>query len=128
MDVIALIGRILFCLIFLNSAYGHLTRVSTTAQYAASKGVPAPKFMVVLTGLMILLGGLSILLGVWVKPGAALLVVFLVPTAFTMHNFWTLTDPMARANDQAHFLKDLALAGGSLIFFIYGTGSLSIAP
>jgi putative oxidoreductase len=84
--------------------------------------------MVVLTGLMLLLGGLSILLGFWVKVGAALLVLFLVPTAFIMHNFWTVTDPMARANDQAHFLKDLALAGAALMFFACGIGPLTIAP
>jgi putative oxidoreductase len=128
MDIVALIGRILFCIIFLNSARGHLTNVSMLAQYSASKRVPAPKLMVMVTGLMLLLGALSILLGLWVRVGAALLVIFLIPTAFIMHNFWTMSDPMARANDQAHFFKDLALAGAALMFFVYGTGALSIAP
>jgi uncharacterized membrane protein YphA (DoxX/SURF4 family) len=127
MDIVALIGRILFGIIFLNSARSHLTNVSMLAQYGASKKVPAPKFMVVLTGLMLLVGGLSVLLGLWVKVGAALLVIFLIPTAFIMHNFWAITDPMGRANDQAHFLKDVALAGAALMFFVYGTGAFSIA-
>ena len=77
---------------------------------------------------MLLLGGLSILLGFWVRIGAALLVIFLIPTAFIMHNFWTVTGPLTRANDQAHFLKDIALTGGALLFFVYGTGAFSIAP
>jgi uncharacterized membrane protein YphA (DoxX/SURF4 family) len=128
MDIVALVGRILFCIIFLNSARSHLTKVSMLAQYSASKRVPAPKLMVVVTGLMLLVGGLSILLGLWVKVGAALLAIFLIPTAFIMHNFWTVADPMTRANDQAGFFKDIALAGGALMFFVYGTGALSIAP
>ena len=43
MDIITLIGRILFGLIFLNSARSHLTNVSMLAQYSASKKVPAAK-------------------------------------------------------------------------------------
>jgi putative oxidoreductase len=42
--------------------------------------------------------------------GIALLVIFLVPTAFVMHNFWAEQDPMAKANQMAHFLKNIALA------------------
>ena len=128
MDIVTLIGRILFSIIFLNSARSHLTKVSMLAPYAASKHLPAPKLMVVVTGLMLLVGGLSILFGLWVKVGATLLVLFLIPTAFIMHNFWTMADPMARGNDQAHFFKDIALAGGAFIFFVYGTGAISIAP
>jgi uncharacterized membrane protein YphA (DoxX/SURF4 family) len=128
MDVITLVGRILFCIIILNSARSHLTKVTMLAQYGASKHLPAPKLMVVVTGLMLLVGGLSILLGVWVKVGAALLVLFLIPTAFIMHNYWKMTDPMARGNDQAHFFKDISLAGAAFMFFAFGTGALSIAP
>ena len=128
MEIVTLIGRILFCIVILNSARNHLTRVSMLSQYSASKHVPAPKLMVVVTGLMLLLGGLSILLGVWVKVGAALVVLFLVPTAFIMHNYWTISDPMSRGNDQGHFLKDIGLAGGALMFLAFGTGALSVAP
>jgi putative oxidoreductase len=128
MDAVALAGRILFSLVIIVSAYGHLTKTAGTAGYAGSKGVPLPKLAVVVTGLMLLVGGLSVLLGIWVKVGAALLVLFLVPTAFTMHNYWTISDPMAKAGDQAHFLKDIALAGAALMIFAFGTGSLSIAP
>lgn len=57
---------------------------------------------------MILVAGLSVLLGLYVSIGSMLLVVFLLPTAFLMHNFWTLEDPQARQNDKGHFMKDLA--------------------
>lgn len=59
-------------------------------EYSKSKGVPAPGLAVFITGIMLLLGGLSILLGAYVSIGAILLVIFLFPTAFIMHNFCLL--------------------------------------
>ena len=127
MGIVTLIGRIHFCITILNSARSHLTKVTMLAMYTASKHIPAPKLMVVVTGLMLLVGGLSILLGVWVKVGASLVVLFLIPTAFIMHNYWVIADPMGRAKDQAHFFKDLSLSDCALMFFVFGTGALSIA-
>jgi putative oxidoreductase len=128
MDILVLVGRILFSAIFIRSGVQHFTRVAMMSPYAGAKGVPASKFMVRLTGAMIFLGGISVLLGAYVRIGAALLVVFLIPTAIVMHNYWTLTDPMARANDQAHFNKDLALAGATLLIWYFGSGPLSLVP
>lgn len=87
------------------------------AGYAASKGVPAAPVMVLLTGAQILIGALMVALGIWPDLGALLLVVFLVPTAFIMHRFWTETDPAVKAMEQTQFLKDLALAGAALVMF-----------
>lgn len=109
------IARLLFSAIFLKSAYGHLTKTKMTAGYAKAVGnVPMPEVATIVTGLMLLGGGLSILLGFHPRIGAALLFVFLVPTAFTMHGFWKIQDPMQRAGDEAHFWKDIALAGAAL--------------
>jgi uncharacterized membrane protein YphA (DoxX/SURF4 family) len=69
MDWLYLIGRVLFSLIFLLSGLGHLTQSDALSQYAASKGVPAPKAATLLSGLMILAGGLSVLLGVYMEIG-----------------------------------------------------------
>ena len=89
-------------------------------EYAKSKNVPAPKFFVFISGVMIFLGGVSVLLGLWVTIGAWLLIIFLVPAAFLIHNFWSVEDPLARRNEQIHFLKDLALAGGAfMIWYVY---------
>lgn len=119
MDILVLIGRILFSALFLGSAVGHLTQTKAMAGYAASKRVPSPVAAVAGSGVLILLGGLSVLLGVWPDLGALLLIVFLVPTALVMHAFWMERDPMMRQNDQAHFMKDLALAGAALVMFAF---------
>ncbi|HKK46579.1 MAG TPA: DoxX family protein [Balneolaceae bacterium] len=120
MGFFLLLARILFSAIFIQSGIGHIMNTAQMGEYAKTKGVPLPQIAVFLTGIMILLGGVSVLLGLWVKVGAWLLILFLVPTAFIMHNFWTVEDPMDRRNDQIHFMKDLALAGAAfLIWFLY---------
>ena len=99
-----------------------MMNVNQMGEFAKSKNVPVPKVAVFLTGVMILLGGVSVLLGLWVNIGAWLLIIFLIPTAFIMHNFWTVEEPMDRQNEQIHFMKDLALAGAAfLIWFLYIT-------
>jgi uncharacterized membrane protein YphA (DoxX/SURF4 family) len=115
MDVLVLIGRILFAALFLNSAVGHLTQSKAMAGYAGSKGVPAAQATVLCSGVLLAAGSLSVLLGIWADLGALLLLIFLVPTALMMHNFWTLTDAEARQGDMIHFMKDLALAGACLM-------------
>jgi uncharacterized membrane protein YphA (DoxX/SURF4 family) len=117
MDVLVLIGRILFASLFLGSAFGHLTQSAGMAGYAKSRGVPAAQAMVLLSGVLILFGGLSVLFGVWHDLGALALVVFLVPTALLMHAFWKESDAMARQNEMVQFNKDIALAGAALALF-----------
>ncbi|MBI4501818.1 MAG: DoxX family protein [Gemmatimonadetes bacterium] len=109
-----LVSRLLFTMLFLGSAWSHLTKTGMLAGYAASKKLPAAALMVRVTGLMMLVGGILVLLGWHRFIGAGLIALFLFPTAFLMHNFWTVADPMARSNDQAHFMKDLSLAGAAL--------------
>jgi putative oxidoreductase len=121
-DVLVLIGRILFCVLFLNSAVGHLTKTKAMAGYAASRGVPAPVPTIAASGLVLLAGGLMVAFGVWADLGALLLVVFLVPTALLMHPFWKETDEQAKTVEMVSFFKDLSLAGAALMllaFFSY---------
>jgi len=117
MDVVFLIGRIFYAYLFLGSAVGHLTKADDMGGYAASKGIPAAKLMVRLSGVQILIGGLMVLLGIWGDLGSLLLVLFLVGTAFLMHPFWKETEPMGKQMEMVQFNKDVALAGAALAFF-----------
>lgn len=115
MDVVVLIGRLLFSALFLVSAANHFTHTDAMTAYAQSRGVPAARAAVLAGGVLLLLGGLSVLLGVWADLGALLLAVFLIPAALLMHAFWKETDPQAKLTEQVQFSKDLALAGASLM-------------
>jgi len=93
----------------------HLKNRSALTGYAASKGVPSPNLAVIGSGLLILLGGLGVLLGVYTQISLWLIIIFLVPVSFKMHNFWTLSEPMPKMMDQVHFMKNMALVGAALM-------------
>lgn len=115
MDLIILIGRILFVGLFLSSAMGHFRNADAMAGYAKSRNVPAARAAVIGSGVLMVVGALSVLLGIWPDLGALLLFLFLVPTAFFMHAYWKESDPQTKMSEQIHFLKDIALAGASLM-------------
>lgn len=119
MDVIVLIGRILFSALFLFSAVGHFAQRQQMAGYASSRGVPSSEVAVLASGVLLALGGLSVLLGIWADLGALLLVIFLLPTAVLMHGFWRETDPTAKQMEMIQFLKDISLAGAALMLFAF---------
>src|SRR5262245_49151251 len=119
MDIIVLIGRILFVFVFLTSGYAHFTQRNMMSQYAASKGVPQALPAVLAGGVLLVGGGLSVLLGIWADLGALMLFVFLVPTAILIHGFWKETDPQAKMTEMTHFSKDMGLAGAALMLFAF---------
>ena len=115
MSVLALIGRILFVVLFLSSGIAHLTKSGSMVGYAAAKGLPAPRVAVIGSGVLQVVGALMVLLGIWGDLGALLLFVFLIVTAPIMHAFWKETDTQARTSEMTQFFKDIALAGASLL-------------
>ena len=124
MDILLVIGRVLFALIFINSGIAHLTKLQAMTGYAQFKKVPAAKLSVIVTGLMLIVGGLYVALGVYADLGALLLAIFLIASAFMMHNFWTIQDEQAKQSETINFFKNLALAGAALIIFVMvGTGA-----
>ena len=124
MYIVLIIGRVLFALLFISSGVSHLTKLEAMTGYAQYKKVPAAKFGVVLSGLMILLGGIYIAFGVYADLGALLIALFLIPTSFLMHAFWKETDATAKQNKSISFFKNLALAGAALIIFaLVATGT-----
>lgn len=123
MKSLVLIGRILFSLIFLNTIMAHFT--SQGIDYAAASGVPMANIVVPVSGIIAILGGLSIVFGYKARAGAWLLVLFLIPVTFMMHNFWALEGAEAQTQ-MTNFIKNLSLLGGALIIAYFGAGPLSI--
>jgi putative oxidoreductase len=117
-------GRALFSAIFIISGFRHFS--AATIDYAASQGVPLANIMVPFAGLIAIAGGLSVLLGFHARIGAWLLVLFLVPVTFTMHQFWNVTDTAMKAMEQANFIKNLTILGGALLIAYFGAGTISL--
>lgn len=118
MDVVFLVARILFALIFLFSAIGHITQADAMAGYAKFKGAPGGKFGVIASGVALGLGALSIALGIYGELGSLLIAATLIPISFFMHAFWKESDAQAKQGDQIQFNKNLGLIGGALALFL----------
>ena len=115
MSVAFMTGRFIFGGFFIMSGINHLLSSRTMAQFAAAKGVPMPEAAVVLTGLLILFGGISILIGWRPELGIGAIALFLIGVTPAMHNFW-VESGAERAADMGHFMKNMALLGGTLMF------------
>jgi putative oxidoreductase len=113
-DILVLIGRIVFSSLFILSGFNHFANGKAMAGYAAAKGVPQALAATYAGGVLLLAGGLSVLFGIWADLGSLLLVIFLVPTALLMHGFWK-AEGQERIMEMVQFQKDLALAGASLM-------------
>jgi putative oxidoreductase len=130
MDVVFLVGRILFALIFVVSASTiHFSRQGV--EYARSYGAPAPEALVPLSGAVAIAGGILVALGIWGDLGALLIAGFLIGITPFMHAFWKEEDQQAQQAQMAHFMKNLALLGGALVIFylfnqLQGEAGLSI--
>jgi len=118
MNAVFLIARILFALIFLLSAMGHLTKADAMAGYASYKGAPGGKAGVILSGITMGLGALMILLGIYGDLGALLIAATLIPVSLFMHAFWKETDAQAKQTEQISFNKNVGLLGGALAMFL----------
>jgi putative oxidoreductase len=121
---ITFLGRVLFALIFLMSGPRHF--MSQTIAYAASQGVPMASIAVPFSGLLAFVGGLLILLGYRARIGAWLIALFLVGVTPMMHNFWAVSDPMARQMQMIMFMKNVAMLGGALMISQFGSGPWSL--
>lgn len=123
---ILLIGRLLYAISVFILGNGNLFQAKQKIAYAESKNVPGASFLVPLSGLLIVLGTISVAIGWFAQVGALMLIVFLIPTSFMMHDYWNLEDPQQKMNQKIHFWKNIALLGGALIILYFGAGPISI--
>lgn len=113
-------ARVLMSQLFIISGFGKITAYGATMGYFASFGLPMPGVLVALTIIVELGGGLALLFGFKTQWVAAALALFTVASALIAHlNF---SDPAQLIN----FTKNLAIAGGLLLFVKYGAGWPSI--
>jgi uncharacterized membrane protein YphA (DoxX/SURF4 family) len=119
MEILFLIGRIIVGLYYLYNAANHFFMGrEALSGWAASKGVPAAKPMVLVAGVLLLVGGLSLLTGYQPTIGVIALALFFVPVTYKMHDFWVEQDQMAKVNQMVNFTKNLALLGSALMFLV----------
>jgi len=119
-DAAALVGRIFFSLIFLVFGYGKLTGFSGTVSYMGSLGLPAPALFTVLAIIVEIGGGLLMLVGYETRLVSLGLAIYVLISAFIGHL------QLGDMNQFQHFMKNMALIGGSLAFVAHGGGTYSL--
>lgn len=118
MDELWLIGRILYCSLFIGAGIGHIVDLDGSTRYATTSGVgSSARAGVIASAVAFFVGGISITFGIWGDLGALLLIITLIPLTFMMHRFWAERDPLVRQNQLAMFMKNIALIGGAVLIF-----------
>ena len=119
-DAIALAGRVLMSVIFLMSGFHKLMTPSDTIRHIAADGLPLPPAAYLVAVACEFGGGLAILLGWQTRLAAAVLVLFCLFTAATVHY------QPGNAAQMVNFWKNLTMAGGFLYVLAYGGGAFSL--
>jgi uncharacterized membrane protein YphA (DoxX/SURF4 family) len=120
-DVVFIIGRLIFGGYWVLSGLNHFTNMKMMADFTRQRGVPFPvELSVAVTGLMMLLGGLTIILGVYTYIGMALIILFLLSAMIFIHKFWEMSDPMARMMEMILFMGNVAYIGVLLMLYTLG--------
>jgi putative oxidoreductase len=119
MDVVELLGRLLFAAVFLISPAGVVKSAPRVAATPMMKAFPVAVGTVLIRATCVasLAGGALIAVGLWPDLGAVLVLVFLVPVTLTMHRFWEIEPGLPRKQKRDVFLTNTALAGGALLIF-----------
>lgn len=122
MEILLLIGRILFGGFFVMGGAMHFMKLADMTAYAKAKGAPMPKLSVIASGMVSMLAGLGVVLGVYQSLSLLLIAVFLVVITPIMHAYWKVTDPNMKMMEMQMFLKNMALLGASLALFVFSSG------
>ncbi|MFH5801150.1 DoxX family protein [Haladaptatus sp. CMAA 1911] len=121
-----LVARVLFGGLLAFQGLNHFQNADAMSGYAQSKGVPAARASVLLSGGMLILGGLGIVLGVFPAIAAGAVAVFLLITTPMMHNFWAVPEDQQQA-EMTNFIKNVELLGAALVFLALSSDSWAYA-
>lgn len=124
--ILLLVGRVLFGGLLAFQGLNHFSNLESMTGYAQAKGVPAARFGVVASGVMLVLGGVAIVLGAYPVVAAGMLATFFLLVTPVMHDFWAVAEEN-RQDEMINFLKNVELLGASLVFLVLGGQSWAYA-
>jgi putative oxidoreductase len=109
------LARVLMSVIFLLNGLGIVDQTMATKELAAT-GLPAALVPLMMLGARTLevVAGLALALGIYPQWAAVALLVFLVPTTFVAHAFWSAAGTPRFTGQLVNFLKNICMWGGLL--------------
>ena len=118
MQIVEILGRVLLSAIFLINGIGKIFNYEGTIQYMENFDVPG--YLIIPAITVEILFPILLILGYYTKFSALVLSLFTLVLAVIFH-----TD-FSNQMQLMSFLKNIAIAGGFLIIFVYGPGKYSI--
>ena len=118
MHIVEFIGRILLSALFLIEGVGKISMQEDVIMYMADYGVPEILFIPAI--ILEILFPLLLIIGYKTKLSALIMALFTLTVAIIFH-----TD-FSEGMQITFFLKDLAIAGGFMIIFVYGSNKISL--
>ena len=118
MHIVEILGRILLSAIFLINGIGKIFNYEGTIQYMENFDVPG--YLIIPAIIVEILFPILLIIGYYTKFSALVLSLFTLVLAVIFH-----TDFLNQMQLMS-FLKNIAIAGGFLIIFVYGPGKYSI--
>ena len=115
MEVLLIIGKILFGALFMGAGFNHFKNMTAMVGYAQYKNLPFAKTGVFLSGLLLIIAPILFLFSILEIVSLSGLGIFLAVTAILFHNYWTVEDPQTKMNEQISFNKNVALLGAILV-------------
>ncbi len=119
-DHAALVGRLFFSSLFILYGYFKLVGFTGTVAYMTKQGLSPPQLFAVLAVVFELIGGLLMLIGYQTRLVALLLAIYVLVAALIAHRHF------GDGNQLSHFMKNMAIVGGSLAFVAFGGGAYSL--
>lgn len=124
-SIVPLIARILLSLIFLMSGISKIFNFGQTASYMGNVGLPMPEILLLATIAIEVVGAAMIVLGYGARWAGLIIFLWLIPTTFVFHAFWDVPPDRMRS-EMNSFMKNIAIMGGMLYIWFFGSGPFSL--
>jgi putative oxidoreductase len=123
--IVLVVARILLAAMFIGAGISKFGSLEGTAGYIASGGLPMASLLAPAVAAFELLAGIALVIGWQARWAALALALFTLVANVLFHAFWAM--PAAQQFvQQLMFMKNLAVAGGLLVVFVFGAGPLAL--
>jgi putative oxidoreductase len=122
------LSRLLLSVIFILSGFSKITGFAGMQGFLAKLGWPAPGLWLALALIIELAGGVALLVGFRVRLASLALIVFVLAATIFVHGalLTSAADAAAKQDQMVNILKNLAIVGGLLKYYLDGGGPYAV--
>ena len=132
-DTVLLVGRLLMASLFLTAgvpkALGFINGDQVYGGFLRSvtnSGLPYPEVWALVGIAIEVLVPIALILGIFPRISALLMIAFVIAATAIAHLFWLYPEAQYMAQ-RGQFLKNIAIVGGLLFYYVSGPGAWSLA-